>query len=171
MDYVLSPECEELSDEQIDDDYFFEDVLDTDFSDVEELDVNDARSETSFAGSLISVEAGNVTAIASKFGGTVKGSRNDMLGACALMELKTGSSDQKFYNATNVADGTRMCTTECTVDSLENWTSSGGIDLQLASETQKGQNDKAGGDRSDFAQLGNELEEWVQSELIESELA
>ena len=58
-----------------------------------------------------------------------------------------------------------MCTTECNVDTLENWTSSGGIDWQLVSETQKGQTDKAAGD-----QLGKELEEWVQSQSNESQL-
>ena len=63
-----------------------------------------------------------------------------------------------------------MCTTECTVDTLEIWTSLGGIDRQLLSETQKGQNDKAADDRSDFAHLGKELEEWVQSQLSESQL-
>ena len=53
MDYVLSPESEELSDEQSDDDYVFKDISDTDFSDVEEFGDNDARSETSFASSSI----------------------------------------------------------------------------------------------------------------------
>ena len=38
------------------------------------------------------------------------------------------------------------------------------------SETQKGQNDKAAVDRSDFAHLGKELEEWVRSQLNESQL-
>ena len=47
-DYVLSPESEELGDEQSDDDYLFEDTSDTYFSEIEELDVSDARSETSF---------------------------------------------------------------------------------------------------------------------------
>ena len=61
-----------------------------------------------------------------------------------------------------------MCTTECTVDNLEIWTSSGGSDRQLVSETWKGQNDTAAGDRSNFAQLGKELEEWVQSQLKDS---
>ena len=42
---VLSPKSGELSDEQSDDDNLFEDNLDTDFSVVEEFDVNDARSE------------------------------------------------------------------------------------------------------------------------------
>ena len=51
-DCVLSPESGELSDEQSDDDNLFEDISDTDFLDVEEFDVNDARSETSFAASL-----------------------------------------------------------------------------------------------------------------------
>ena len=86
------------------------------------------------------------------------------------MELKTEGSDQKFCNATHVADETQMCTTECTVDTLENWTSSGGIDRQLVSEIQKGQNDQAAGDRSDFARLGKELEKWVQLQLNESQL-
>ena len=36
-DCVLSPESEEISDEQSDDDYLFEDASDTDFSDVEEF--------------------------------------------------------------------------------------------------------------------------------------
>ena len=169
-DCVLSPETGELSDEQSDDDYLFEDASDTNFSDVEEFNDNDSRSETSIAASLNSVACENVTAIASDFGGGVKASRNDMLGAWSLIELKTGGSYQKFCNSRNVADETQMCTTECTVDNLEKRTSSGGIDQQLVSETQKGQNDKAAGDRSDFAQLGKELEEWVQSQLNESQL-
>ena len=153
-DYVQSPDFDERSDEQSDDDYFFEDVLDTDFLDVEELDVNEARSETGFAASLNSVACHNVTAIASDFGGGgVKASRNDMLGAGALMELEAGGLDQKFCNTINGADETEMCTTDCTVDTLENWTSPGGVDCQLVSEAQKGQNDKAAGDRSNFAQL------------------
>ena len=160
----------ELGDEQSDDDNLFEDISDTDFSDVEELDVNDARSETGFAASLNSVACDNVTAKASDFGCGVKASRDDMLGAWALMPLKTGGMDQKFCNSTNVADETQMCTTECTVDTLENSTSSGGTDHQLVSETQKGQNDKVAGDRSNFAQLGKELEKWVQSQLSESQL-
>ena len=98
-DYVQSPESDELIDEQSDDDYLSEDLSDTDFSNVED-DVNEARSETSFAGSLDSVAYGNVTAIASNFGGGVKASRNDMLGAWALIELKTGGSYQKLCNAT-----------------------------------------------------------------------
>ena len=137
MNFVLSPESDELSDEQSDDDYLFEDISDTDFSDVEELDDNDARSETSFASSLKSVACDNVTAIASDFGGGVKANRNGMLGAWALMELKTGGSYQKFCNATHGADETQMCTTEYTLDTLENRTSSGGIDQQLVCETQK----------------------------------
>ena len=169
-DCVLSPETGELSDEQSDDDYLFEDVSDTDSSDVEEFDENDLRSETSFAGSLNSVACENVTAIASSFGGGVKANRNDMLGAWALTELKTGGSYQKFCNSRNVADETQVCTIECTVDTLESWISSGEIDRQLVSETQKGQIEKAAGDRSDFAQLGKELEEWVQSQLIEIQL-
>ena len=169
--YVLSPESGELSDEQSDNDCLFEDVLDTDFSDVEEFDVNDARSETGFAASLKSVACDNVTAIASKFGGGgVNASRNDMLGAWGLMELKTRRMDQKFCNTSIVADEKQMSTTECTVDTLENWTSSGGNDRQLVSETQKGQNDEAAGDQRDFAQLGKELEEWVQSQLNENQL-
>ena len=36
-DCVLSPESDELSDEQLDDDNLFEDISDTDFSDVEEF--------------------------------------------------------------------------------------------------------------------------------------
>ena len=169
-DCVLSPESGELSDEQSDDDNLFEDISDTYFSDVEEFDVNDARSETSFASSLNSVASDNVTAIASDFGGDVKASRDNMLGAWALMELKKGGMDLKLCNATNEADETQICTIECTADTLEKWTSSGGIDRQWVSETQKGQNDKAAGDRSDFAQLGKELEKWVQSKLSESQL-
>ena len=168
-DYVQSPESQ-LSDEQSDGYYLFEDISDKGFSDIEELDFNDARSEKSFGASLNSIACNNVTTIASNFDGGAKTSRNDMLGAWALMELKTGGMDQKFCNATHVADETQMCTTECTADTLENWTISGGIDWQLVSETQKGQNDKAAGDRSNFAHLGKELEEWVQSQLNESEL-
>ena len=103
-DYILSPENEELSGEQSDDDYWFEDISDTDFSDVEELDVNDARSETSIAVSLNSVACDNVTAIAINFAVGVKARRNDMLGAWRLMELKTRKLDQKFRNVTHVAD-------------------------------------------------------------------
>ena len=150
-DFVLSPESKELSDEQSDERYFLEDISDTDFSDVEELDVNDERSETSFAGG-------------------VKASRNDMLGAWGFMELKTGGLDQKFCNGAQLADETQMCTSECTVGPLENWTSSGGIDWRLVSETQKGQNDREADDRSDFAQLAKALKEWVQSQLTESQL-
>ena len=170
--YVLSPESEELSYEQSDDDYLSEDASDTDFSDVEEFDDNEARSETSFAASLDLVACDNVNTIESCFGGGVKASGNDMLGAWALMELKTGGSHQKFCNVTNGENETQMCTTECTVDTLENWTSSGGTDGQLVYETvrQKVQNDKAAEDRSDFAQLGKELEEWVQSQLNEIQL-
>ena len=87
------------------------------------------------------------------------------------MELKTRGLDQKFCNATHVADETQMCTMECTVDTLENWRNSGGTDGQLVFETQMGQNDKAAGDRNNFAQLENELEEWVQSQLNESKLS
>ena len=169
-DCVQSPESEEISDEQSDDDYLFEDASDTDFSDVEEFDDNDSRSETSIAASLNSVACDNVAALAINFGGGVKTSRNDMLRARGLMELKTGGSDQKFCNSRNVADETQVCTTECTVDTLENWTSSGGTDGQLVCETQQVQNDKAAGDRSYFAQLGKELEEWVQSPLNENQL-
>ena len=93
--YVLSPESGALSGEQSDDDYLFEDISDTDFSN-KENEVNEARSETSFAGSSDSVACGNVIAIASSFGSGVKTSRNDMLRAWGLMELKTGGSDQKF---------------------------------------------------------------------------
>ena len=145
----------------------FKDISDTNFLDVEELDNNDARSETSFAASLNSVAYGNVTAITSNFGVGVNASGNDMLGGSGLMELETGGLDQKFCNATHVADETQMCTTECTVDALENWTSSGGIDRQLVSVTQM---DKAADDQINFAQLGKELEEWVQSQLSESQL-
>ena len=62
--YVLSPESVELSNEHSDDAYLFEDVSDTDFSDAEEREVNDARSETSSN----SVACDNVAAIASNFG-------------------------------------------------------------------------------------------------------
>ena len=168
-DYGQSAESDELSDEQSDDDNLFEDILDTDFLDEEEFDVNYARSETGFAASLNSVACDNVTAIASNFDGGVQDSRDDMLGAWALMELKTGGVDRKFFYATHVVVETQMCTTECTVDTLENWTSSGGVDRQLVSETQKGQNDKAAGEHTNFAELGKELEEWVQSQLHESQ--
>ena len=144
--------------------------MDTDFLDVEELNIDDSRGERSFAASLNSVACNNVTAIATNFGGGVKARRNDMLGAWALMELKSKSLDQKFYNATHEANETQMCTTECTVDILENCTSPGGIDPQLVSETQKGQNNIAAVDRNNFALLGKESEEWVQSQLIESQL-
>ena len=117
-DYVLSPESGELNDEQSDDDYFFEDISDTDFLNVDEFDVNEARSDTSFAASLNSVACDNVTAIASNFGGCVKASRSVMWGARALIELKTGGVDQKLCNATNVADETQMCTAEYTVDTF-----------------------------------------------------
>ena len=103
-DYVLLPESEELSDEQSDDDYLFEDFSDTEFSDVE-LDVNDARS---FAASFNSSASDNVTAKASNFGVGVKGSRNDLLGAWGLMELKTGVVNQKLCNETYVADETQL---------------------------------------------------------------
>ena len=56
------------------------------------------------------------------------------------------------------------------MDTLENWTSQRGINLQLVSETQKGLSNIAAIDRTNFAQLGMELEEWVQSQLIESQL-
>ena len=49
--YVLSPDSAELSDEQWNEDDLFEDNLDTDFLDVEDV-VNEARSWTSFAGIL-----------------------------------------------------------------------------------------------------------------------
>ena len=152
-DCVLLPDSGELSNEQSDDDNLFEDISDTDFSDAGEFDVNDARSETGFAASLNSVACDKVTAIASDFGGGVKANRNDMFEAWALMELKTGGVDQKFCILTHVADETQKCTTECTVDTLENWTSSGGVDCQLVSDTQKGQNDTAAVDRSNFAQF------------------
>ena len=160
-DCVVSPESGELSNQQSDDDNLFEDISDTNFLDVEEFDVNNAKNETGFATSLNSVACDNVIPIASDFGGGVKANRNDMLGVWALMQLKTGGMDQKFCNSTKVAVETQMCTTECTVDILENWTSSGGIDCQLVSETQKGQSNIAAVDRSNFAQLGKELEEWV----------
>ena len=63
-----------------------------------------------------------------------------------------------------------MCTNGCSVETLENWTSSGGVDRQLASETQKGQNDEAAGDQTNFVELGKELEVWVQLQLSESQL-
>ena len=68
-DFVLSPESEELSDEESDDDYLFENISDTDFLEVEETDVIHARSETSFDASLNSVACAFVTALASNFGG------------------------------------------------------------------------------------------------------
>ena len=71
-DYLQSPESDELCDEQSDDENLFENISDTGVSDVEELDVNDARSETGFAASLNSAASDNVTAIASDFGGGVK---------------------------------------------------------------------------------------------------
>ena len=169
-DCVLLPESGELSDEQSDDDNLFEDISDTDFSDVEEFDVNDVRSETGFAASLNSVACDNVTAIANNFSGGVKASRNDMLGAWDLMQLQTGGLDQKFCNSTRVADETQMRKTECTVDSLENWTSSRGFERKLVSENQMGQTNKAASDRSNFQQLGKELEAWVQSQLSENHL-
>ena len=66
-DCVLSPESGELSVEQSNDDYLFEDISDTDFSDVEKFNDNDARSETSFAASLNSVASDSLTAIAKSF--------------------------------------------------------------------------------------------------------
>ena len=162
-DYVLSPKSEEPSDEQLDDDYLFEDISDNNFSDVEELDNNDARSETRFVASLNSVACDNVTQKASNSSGAVKTSGNDVLGAWGLMEVKRGGLDQKFCSATRVADERQMCTTECTVDTLESWTRSRGVDRQSVSETQKGQNNKAADDRSNFTHFGKELEEWVQS--------
>ena len=145
----------------------FENISHTECSDVEELDVNDARSETSFAASLNSVACDNVTAIVSNFGDGVKGSKNDSLGDWGLIELKTSGLDQKFCNATQVAGETKMCKT---VDTLEIWSRTGGSDRQLVSETQKDQNDKAAGGRNNFAQLGKKLEEWVQSQLNEIQL-
>ena len=84
-DFVLSPESGELSDEQSDDDNLFEDISDTDFSDAEEREINEARSETGFGASLNSVACDNVTSIASNFGGGVKASRDDIWepGACS----------------------------------------------------------------------------------------
>ena len=128
-DYLRSPESDELSDEQSDDDNLLEDILDTDFLVVEEFDVDDARSETSFAASFNSVASDNVTARAIISGVRVKASRNDMLRVWAFKELKTGGSDQKFCNATDLADETQMCTIVCSGDTLENWTSSG-VDWQ-----------------------------------------
>ena len=140
-DCVLSPVSGELSDEQSGGDYCFADISDTDFLDVEELDNNDARSETCFALSLSSVACDNVTALSINFGCGVKASRNDMLKSWGLMELKTVGLDQKFCNVTHVADETQTCKTECAVDTLENWTGSGGIDRQLVFESEKCQND------------------------------
>ena len=120
---------------------------------VEELDVNDTRSETSFAASLNSVACDIVTAIASNFDSGNKASRNDMLGAWGLMVLKTGGLDQKLCKATHVANETQTRTTECNVNTLENWTRSRGVDRQLVVAPQKDQNDKAAGDRSNFAYL------------------
>ena len=94
--------------------------------------------------------------------------RNDKMGAWGLRGLKTGILEQKLCSATNVAEKTQLCTTECTVDTLEQCTCSGGIDRQMVSETGKGQKDKAAGDRSNFAQLGKDLEECVQSQLKEN---
>ena len=56
-----------------------------------------------------------------------------------------------------MAEQTELCTTECTVDTLEQCTCSGGIEWLLVSETRKGQKNKAAGDRSNFAQLGKDL--------------
>ena len=137
---------------------------------VDDFDDNDARSETSFAACLNSVACDNVIAIASNFGVGVKGSRSHTLGAWALMELKTRGVDEKFCNATSVADETQMCTTECTLDILENWTSSGCIDRQLVSETRKGPNNKTADDGSSFGLLGKELEKWVHSQLKDNQL-
>ena len=93
-----------------------------------------------------------------------------MLKSWGLMELKTVGLDQKFCNVTYVADETQTCKTECAVDTLENWTGSGGIDRQLAFESEKCQNDNAAGDRSSFVQLVEKLEEWVQLQLNERRL-
>ena len=153
------------------DDYLFEDVSDAEFFGCRGTGCQRNEKRDKFAGSLDSVACDNVTALAINFGVGVKNSRNDMLGAWSLMELKTGGLDQKFCNATHGAGETQMCTTECTLDTLEIWTTSRGNDRQLISATQKSQNDKAGSDRSDFAQLGKELEKWVQSQLIESLLS
>ena len=92
-DLVQSPESDELSDERSDDENLFEDVSCPDFLDVEDFDVNDARSETCCATSLNSVACDNVTAIARDFVGGVKASRDDLLGAWALIALKTGGVD------------------------------------------------------------------------------
>ena len=123
-----------------------------------------------FSVSLNSVASDNVTSITSNFGSGFKASRNDMLRAWGLMKLKTDGLDQKFFNATHVADETQMCKTECTVDTFEYCTSSGVIDRQLVCETQKGQKDNASVDRCNFAQLWKELEECVQSQLNENQL-
>ena len=86
------------------------------------------------------------------------------------MELQTGGLDQKLSNTIHGADETQICTTDCTVATLENRTSSGGNDRELVSETQKGQHDKKAGDQSNFAELGKKLEDWVQSQLHKSQL-
>ena len=159
---LLSPEFHEISNEQSDDGFlkiFWIQI----FKNIEKLDVDNAGSKTSFAASLNSVACDNVTVIASNFGGSVKASRTDILGAWALMELQTRGLHQKFRNATHVTDETQMCTTECSVDTLETWTIPSENDRQLVSETNKVQNDKGAGNRINFAQLGKRLEEWVRS--------
>ena len=127
----MSAESKELSDEQSDDDYLFESNSDKYFLHLDELDANDASSKTSFAASLNSVVCDKVTAKASNFGSLSK------LAETICWEpgtLTTGRLDQKFCNATHVADEIHICTTECPVYTLVNWTSSGRIDWQLVSE-------------------------------------
>ena len=85
------------------------------FLDVEDIDINDARSEASFN----SVACVYVLLIASSFGGGVKAGRNDVLGAWGLLELKTEGLNQKLGNAANVVDETQLCKNECTKGTLE----------------------------------------------------
>ena len=143
-----------------------EDNSDTDISDVKELDLNDARSEANFARGFKVEEVKWDTKKENK----IKALRNDVYGAWSSMALKTRILNQKFDNATNVADWTQLCTTGCTIDTLKEWSPSGGTDWQLVSETQKGQNVKEAGKWSTFAQWGNKLEEWMQTQLNESRL-
>ena len=46
--FLLSPESEELNDEQLDEYCLFEEISDADFSDLEEIKVYGARRETRF---------------------------------------------------------------------------------------------------------------------------
>ena len=127
---------------------------------MEALDLNDAISETSFGTNLEEVACDSVTEIDSKNVNRVKALRKDMLlGAWGLMKLETGGLDHTFCNATNLADETQLCTTEFTMDTLENGSVSGETDWPLVSETKKRQKDEAASDRNTFTQLGKELEE------------